>query len=148
VSDLRGRLDRLIDGYESGLLQRLEFEQRIGPLRERHGREQSALESLRGQASTFDVETASAALSTLASSIGSRLDDADWSLKRDLLKLLIERIEIHRDEVRLVYKVPPNPFVLSPDNRGFLQHWLWRPATATRLESVQLQNLRFVLVKT
>ena len=107
VSDLRGRLDRLIDGYESGLLQRSEFEQRIGPLRARHDREQSTLESLRGQASTgLEVETASAALTSLASSIASRLDDADWSLKRDLLKLLIERIEIHRDEIRLVYKVP------------------------------------------
>lgn len=127
VADLRGRLDRLIDGYESGLLERHEFEHRIGPLRERHDREQSALESLRGQASNaLDIDSASAALNSFAGSISSRLDDADWSLKRDLLKLLIERIEIHRDEVRLVYKVPPNPFALSPDNRGFLQHWLSR----------------------
>ncbi len=46
------------------------------------------------------------------------------------MKLLIERIEIHRDEVRLVYKVPPNPFALSPDNRGLVQHWLSRRMSA------------------
>ncbi|MCR9295216.1 MAG: hypothetical protein NXI32_21060, partial [bacterium] len=49
---------------------------------------------------------------------------------RDLLKLLVDRIEIHRDEVRLVYKVPQNPFVLSPASRGFLQHCLSRQAIA------------------
>ncbi|MCR9295978.1 MAG: hypothetical protein NXI32_24955, partial [bacterium] len=49
---------------------------------------------------------------------------------RDLLKLLVDRIEIHRDEVRLVYKVPQNPFVLSPASRGFLQHCLSRQVLA------------------
>lgn len=135
VSDLRGRLDRLIDGYESGLLELQEFQTRIGPLRERFSREQAALASLKGQASgDVDVDAASVSLSALADTVTTRLSDADWSLKRELMKLLIERIEIHRDEVRLVYKVPPNPFVLSPDNRGFLQHWLSRPCIPYRDE--------------
>ena len=132
VSDLRKRLDRLIDGYESGLLERTEFEHRIGPLRSRHDRELSALASLRGQAcSGVEIDSVSAEFVTFASSISERLDKADRSLQRDLMKLLIERIEIHREEVRLVYKVPPNPFVLSPANRGFLQHWLSRHALAS-----------------
>ena len=96
----------------------------------------AALGSISGHASnTMDIDSASAALSSLANSVATRLDAADWSLKRDLLKLLIERIEINRDEVRLVYKVPPNPFVLSPDNRGFLQHWLSRHAIALRFRT-------------
>lgn len=133
VNDLRDRLDRLIDGYESGLLQRHEFEQRIMPLRERHERERAALESLHGAAATEPgIDSASAALTSLAEVVATRLDEADWSLKRDLVKLLINRIELNREEIRLVYKVPPNPFVLSPDNRGFLQHWLSRAFTASR----------------
>ena len=131
VSDLRLRLDRLIDGYESGLLETYEFEKRISPLRERYKREQIALASLKGHAAnSLDVDAASVALTALADTVTTRLDDAHWSLKRELMKLLIERIEIHRDEVRLVYKVPPNPFALSPDNRGFLQHWLSRRKSA------------------
>jgi site-specific DNA recombinase len=127
VNDLRGRLDRLIDGFESGLLERPEFEKRIGPLRERHERESSALESLRGATSSaLGMEAATAAFTSLSRSLAAGLEEADWTLKRDLLKLLIDRIEIHRNEVRLVYKVPSNPFYLSPDNRGILQHWLWR----------------------
>ena len=113
------------------MLELYEFEKRIGPLRERYNREQAALASLEGHASNaMDVDAASVALTALADTVTTRLADADWSLKRELIKLLIERIEIHRDEVRLVYKVPPNPFALSPDNRGFLQHWLSRQAIA------------------
>jgi site-specific DNA recombinase len=37
---------------------------------------------------------------------------------------LIRRIEIHSDEVRLVYKVPQNPFDRRPASQGFLQHCL------------------------
>ncbi len=33
-------------------------------------------------------------------------------------------MEIHRDHVTIVYKVPQNPFVPGPANRGKLQHWL------------------------
>jgi site-specific DNA recombinase len=87
--------------------------------------------SLHGAAATEPgIDSASAALTSLAEVIATRLDDADWSLKRDLVKLLINRIELNREEIRLVYKVPPNPFVLSPDNRGFLQHWLSRQNVA------------------
>ena len=145
VKDLRGRLDRLIDGYESGLLERSEFEGRIGPLRERHERESSALESLRGGASgELNIESAGAALSSLASVVEEHLDAADWTLKRDLVKLLIARIEVHSQEIRLVYKVPPNPFVPSPVNRGFLQHWLSRHVVALRLrnEDTNLRSLK------
>ena len=146
VSELRGRLDRLIDGYESGLLERREFEQRIGPLRERHDREKAALASLRGRASTeVDMASASEVLASLSDTVGAQLADADFSLRRDLVKLLIERIEIHREEVRLVYKVPPNPFVQGPDNnRGFLQHWLSRHKVPPA-QKQQLQNSRFGL---
>jgi hypothetical protein len=39
--------------------------------------------------------------------------------------LLIQRIEIDRDEVRIVYKVQPRPFAHSPAKRGeFLQDCL------------------------
>ena len=134
VSELRKRLDLLIDGYASGLILRDEFEQRVGPLRERHDREVSALESLLGSASSeLDIDSASDALASLSNQVSDQLEEADWSLKRDLIKLLVNRIEIHVNEIRLVYKVPQHPFVQSPVNRGFLQHWLSRRAVASRL---------------
>lgn len=145
LKELRARLDRLIDAYTSGLLEKSEFETRIVPLRERHDRELAALSSLRGEMNEeFDADSAERALTQLADLVAADLTSADESLKRQLVQLLIKRIEVHPEEIRIVYKVPQNPFVRSPDNRGFLQHCLQRqqlasgvsPRTASNVEGI------------
>jgi site-specific DNA recombinase len=125
VKNLRGRLDRMIDAYAQGLIEPSEFESRISSLRSQHDRESAALASLRGEhAATSDPDIAAAALSELAITVNENLSTASFDLKRNLLKLLVNRVEICADEIRIVYKVPPNPFFQSPDNRGNFQHWL------------------------
>ena len=49
---------------------------------------------------------------------------ATFELKRNRLKLLVERIEICETEIRMVHKFPPNHYVPSPDNSEILQHWM------------------------
>ena len=125
VEHVRGRLDRLIDAYESGLLEKQEFQSRIVPLRNEHDRELAALSSLRGKLNeSDDTENVEEILDRLRADVGDRLATASVDLKRDLIKLLVRRIEIHKTEIRLVYKVPQNPFDRSPESRGFLQHCL------------------------
>ena len=125
VNDLRRRLDRMIDAYAQGLIEQSEFESRIGGLRSQHDREAAALASVQSeQGVTSDPQVAAVALSALAAEVKENLSTASYELKRKLLTLLIKRIEVCVDEVRIVYKVPTNPFVQSPDNRGFFQHWL------------------------
>ena len=125
VDQVRGRLDRIIDAYENGLLEKQEFEQRIVPLRSEHDRELAALSSLRGTLDEEDDEaTAEEVLSQLSAEVGDQLETASVDLKRTIIKLLIRRIEIHTDEIRIVYKVPKNPFDHRPAKRGFLQHCL------------------------
>jgi len=133
VDDLRARLDRLIDAYTQGLVEAQEFESRIGRLRAQHDREVAALASLRGerQAGT-DPASAAESLSVFAAHIEHRLETASTALKRELMVVLIDRIEICAEEIRIVYKVPPDPFVPSPDNRGIFQHWLSLPSTASQ----------------
>ena len=52
------------------------------------------------------------------------LDQADFDTRRKLLRLLIKRIEVDQDEVRIVYKVQPRPFATAPASGGFLQDCL------------------------
>ena len=133
IHGINDRMSRLIDAYESGLLTKPEFASRIEPLREEHDRELATLRSLRGQiADAHDPAAASELLRQFTESVGSKLSTASQPLKRQILQLLIRRIEIHRDEVRVVYKVPQNPFHQGPDNRGFLPHRLLCAATAAR----------------
>lgn len=136
VKNLRSRLDRLIDAYAGGMIDQSEFESRIGGLRSQHDRAVAALASLRGeQIEATDSRSAARTLSALAADVKANLQDASFELKRDLMKLLIHRIEIDIEEVRIVYKVPTNPFVPSPDNRGFFQHCLSLPDIASRLHN-------------
>lgn len=130
VATLRSQLDRLIDAYASGSIDKSEFDSRILPLRERYNREAAILASLQGRdAETIDIASAEQAMAELSSQVQSRLAEADYGLKRQLMKLLIKQIEISDTEIRIVYKVPQHPFALSPDNRGILQHSLWLQAT-------------------
>lgn len=125
VNTLRGRLDRLIDAHTSGWIERTEFESRIANLRAQHRRELDALHGLRGVAQDAAEEAwVTDSLSRLSQQVATGLGQADFGLKRDLLKLLINRVEIHREEIRIVYRVPSRPFVHGPASRGLLQHWL------------------------
>ena len=138
ITELQGRIDRIIDAYESGHAEKQEFERRIVPLRSRQDREREALLALRrDQFNESDRQDAEAAFAKLSASIESQLADATDGLKRDLCKLLIKRIEIGRDEIRIVYRVPLPPFERGPASQGFLQHCLERcqtpSASSTRL---------------
>ena len=125
VDDLRARLDRMIDAYSQGLIEPEEFQSRIGQLRAHHDREAAALVSLSGELQiSTSTESATEILASFASKIENHLATANNELKRELLTVLIERIEVCVDEIRIVYKVPPNPFVPSPGNRGIIQHCL------------------------
>jgi site-specific DNA recombinase len=140
IEELQGRIERIIDAYESGHVEKSEFERRIVPLRARQDREREALLGLRrDQFDESSREAAEAAFARLSSAITSQLADASAGLQRSLCKLLINRIEIGHDSIRLVYKVPISPFDRGPASRGHLQHYLesalMPPASVSRSNS-------------
>ena len=131
VDELRGRLDRLIDAYTNGLLERSEFEKRITPLRANHDREIAALASLRGRLEDAeDWQNLASGIEQLSTQVETQLSTASQELKRELLRLLIKQIEIHPKEIRIVYKVPPPPFELGHKSGPFIQH-CWRRHAVT-----------------
>lgn len=133
ITDLQGRIERMIDAYESGHVEKSEFERRIVPLRARQDREREALSGLRrDRFDASDVADSAAAFAALSSTISSQLSDASAGLKRSLCKLLIARIEIGSDSIRIVYKVPLSPFDRGPASQGQLQHYLESALTASR----------------
>jgi site-specific DNA recombinase len=126
IARLKRRIGRLIDAYENGWLDKVDFEPRIRRAKERLSREEQLLvQHHRDTASEDELRLLIGEFETFARQIDQGLDDADFQTKRHLLRLLIKRIEIDEDEVRIVYKVQPHPFVPSPAKRGtFLQDCL------------------------
>jgi hypothetical protein len=51
------------------------------------------------------------------------LETADWLTRREIIRTLVGRVEIDHTQVKVVFRVPPVPFVVSPDSldRGVLQ---------------------------
>jgi len=134
VDELGGRLDRLIDAYTNGLIEKAEFAKRINPLRANHDREIAALRSLRGRLENEgDWQNLASGIEQLSKQVETRLSTASQELKREVMMLLIKQIEIHPKEVRIVYKVPPPPFERGHKSGPFLQHCWRRPVTAPQL---------------
>jgi site-specific DNA recombinase len=120
LSKLRQSLARLIDSYADGYLEKGEFEPRATRLRQRI----AALESQAQQ-----LAEAAAAQAELLLIIG-RLDDfaakvkeglaaADWPTQREIIRALVKRVEVGPEQVQVVFRVAPDPFVASPE-KGFL----------------------------
>lgn len=139
----KGRLARLIDAYEQGLIDREEFEPRVRRAKEQLARDEEALRVLRRQTSqAAELRVALEGVQTFARELGTRLDEADGSLRRSLLKLLVKQIEVDAEAIRITYRVHQAPFVHIPaqptTERGKLQHCLKRPYNAFGVKAVRL----------
>ena len=109
IAKLRRGMGRLIDGYAEGLIDKADFEPRVAGLRQR-------IKIWKEQATTLRDEVAQrAALSLIvgrlqdfARQVRDRMSAVDWSLQRDLIRVLIKRVEIDRGAINVVFRVAPS----------------------------------------
>jgi len=122
VRKTRRGIARLIDVYADGLIGKDEFEPRIQKARDRLAQLRSDVQSRTDEAAQREeLRLVIGRMQDFADKVAAGLQDADWPTRRELLCALIKRIEVDKEEVRIVYKV--NPFPLdAPPERGFLQH--------------------------
>ena len=128
------RIARLIDAYENGWLDKVEFEPRVRTAKERMARDEAAL--LEHQQTSIDADGLRLVIgqfNAFAAQMTANLEQADFATKRQLLRLLVKRIEVTDAEVRIIYKVSPRPFVPSPASGAFLQDCLRFPIAPSGL---------------
>jgi site-specific DNA recombinase len=125
IAQHKRRITRLIDAYENSWLDKIEFEPRVRSAKERLARDEAALvEHQRDSIDEGELRLVIGQFETFASQMNASLEQADFTTKRKLLRLLIKRIEVTDQEVRIVYKVSLRPFVHGPTSGGFLQDCL------------------------
>jgi site-specific DNA recombinase len=130
ITQLKRRIGRLIDGYENGWLDKAEFEPRLQRTKEHLHREQERLAQHQRDACTDEeLRLLFGDFTIFAEQMSEGLEQADFAARRKLLRLLVKRIEVDQDEVRIIYKVQPSPFAHRPDSRGVLQDCLKFPVT-------------------
>jgi site-specific DNA recombinase len=124
LSKLRRGGARLIDGYTDGLIEKEDFEARMTHLRAR-------IEHLEGQAQQLrDLEHEERELRLLvgrfdrfAQQVREGLDQAEWTSRREIIRAVVKRVEIDREQMRVVFRVSPSPPSAPPDaDRAPLQH--------------------------
>jgi site-specific DNA recombinase len=125
MSKTKQSIGRLIDVYAAGLIETSEFEPRIKRLKERLAKSDAEWHQLAQQIKEHDeLRLVYSRFQDFADQINGSLTQADWKQRREVLRALVKRVEVDNENVRIIYKVPPRPFVNGPQ-RGQLQH-CWR----------------------
>ncbi len=132
VAELKRQLARLMDMYENGYMEKAVFETRAGRVRERLRAEEKAYsEQTKSQQRADEGAALLANFEQFANEVKTSLSDANFAIKQQIMKLLIQRIEVREDQIHIVYKVQPRPFAPEPE-KGNLQHRLKLRVTASR----------------
>jgi site-specific DNA recombinase len=129
ISRRRKSIARLIDSYTEGYIEKQEFEPRIQRLRQRlTDLEDQAKQKLREQTQQAELQQVITHLEEFSAKVKDGLEEADWLTKRELIRTLVKQVNVGKEDVTIVFRVIPDPFVVDPDrdvsspNRGSLQH--------------------------
>jgi site-specific DNA recombinase len=115
VAALQRSISRLIDAYEDGLLEKGDFEPRIRQAKERLSRLQQEASAVEERATQRDeLRLVLSQLDVFAEQVRAGLEQADWETRREIIRGLVKCIRIEKEQVRLVYRISPRPFVKGP----------------------------------
>jgi hypothetical protein len=108
IAKLTRGIARLIDSYAEGLLDKAEFEPRLASFRQRLGAlEEQPKAALDQAALQTTLSLLIGRLDDFAGTVRRRLAEADWTQQRDLIRLLVKRVEIAPDAVNIVFRITP-----------------------------------------
>jgi site-specific DNA recombinase len=108
-------LARLIDAYTEGLLCKQEFEPRLERLRERLAAvEEQAHQDVEQEIATQELHLLLGRLDEFANKVHTGLADADWHLRRDIIRGLVKEIEVTSQQVTVVFRIGPQPAGTGP----------------------------------
>jgi len=108
---------RLIDSYADGILEKSDFDPKMQQLKNRLEQiEQQILESRQQGAVQSELFLVINRLEEFAGAVTERLDTIDLETKRRIVLGLVKRVEIHKDEIVVVFRVDPQPGALDRAN--------------------------------
>ena len=125
---------RLIDAFEDGVLARDEFDPRLRRARQRVEQCKRQLDELESESrEQAELREALACLDDFVSSVDANLESADWTLRREILRTLIDHVEIEKEQIRIVYRInfPLFAKTASTAGNGKVLHFCWRGGLTT-----------------
>jgi site-specific DNA recombinase len=119
LAKLRRGMDRLIDSYAEGLIERQEFEPRLAGFRQRIQGWVTQANAIRDDAAQRrTLSLIIGRLEEFSDRVQNSLAAADWQQRRELTRLLVKRVEIDREDVNVVFRVEPIHSPPDPNRSG------------------------------
>ena len=108
---------RLIDSCADGIIDKTDFEPKMQQLKNRLEQiDQQILESRQQGAVQSELFLVINRLEEFAGAVTEKLDTIDLETKRRIVLGLVKRVEIHKDETVVVFRVDPQPGTLASEN--------------------------------
>jgi site-specific DNA recombinase len=101
---------RLIDSYAEGMIDKMDFDPKMRNLKSRLEQlDQQIQESRHHQVGQRELFLVINRLEEFAAAVHDRLGTVDFVTKREIIRGLVKRVEIHKDEILVVFRVDPDP---------------------------------------
>jgi site-specific DNA recombinase len=110
MARLRRGMDRLIDSYAEEVIDADEFRPRLAGLKQRLMRLRAERDAaLAAHEARRSLQLVIGRLEEFAGRVRAGLDGLDWHGRREIIRALVRRIEIDREEVEVVFRIPGAP---------------------------------------
>ncbi|MFV1968773.1 MAG: recombinase family protein [Pirellulaceae bacterium] len=127
----RRTVNRLIDAYSDGVINRDEFDPRLERARTQlTQREEKLAQSQAADAEREALQDSLQCLESFASQIEGGLDEADWHTRREILRTAIDHVQVEPYQIRITYRIN-FPLFLNRQKNSKSLHFRWRRALAT-----------------
>ncbi len=101
---------RLIDSYAEGVIEKSDFEPKMRQVKIKLEQIDVQIEESKAhQAGQYELLLVINRLEEFATAVNDRLSNIDFTTKRKIIRALVKRIEIHKDEIVVVFRVDPDP---------------------------------------
>lgn len=111
-------------GYAEGLIERAEFEPHLVGFRQRIEGWDKQIKGMRDEvALQATLSLVIGRLEDFAQRVGERMSKIDWLMQRELIRLLVKRVEIDHDDVNVVFRIDCIPPTLDPISPGRDSFW-------------------------
>jgi site-specific DNA recombinase len=106
---LQHAVERLIDTFTEGLIEKDQFASRIARTKTRITDLDAKIKAGAGDVDQLEhFRLATSRLHELAGAIGPELASADWQRRREIMRTLVQRIDIDTEVIKIIFRVTQN----------------------------------------
>lgn len=116
-SSLENKINRIIDSYAEGIIEKKEFEPRLKIYRHKLAVvEQQISQLLDDQSVQTQLKLIVGKIEEFTLQINDKINEVDVQTKRNVIEALIKRIEVDDDEINIIFRVDPYSMEIEDNN--------------------------------